>query len=84
MNEGSISDPDSVVYINEEAIGLKDGKISEEISLTPGPNIIKISATNRFKKISEITRTVVLKVENKKAAETNLLYQYKQIQALIK
>ncbi|MDP3057491.1 MAG: helix-turn-helix domain-containing protein [bacterium] len=82
--KGSVGDPDSVVYINGEAIGLKDGKILEEISLTPGSNIIKISATNRFKKISEITRTVVLKAENKKAAETNLLYQYKQTQALIK
>lgn len=74
--EGTIGDPDSVVYINGEAIGLKEGKISEEISLTPGSNIIKISAVNRFKKTSEVTRTVILKVDDKKTAETELLYKY--------
>lgn len=71
--ECTIGDPDSVVYINGEAIGLKNGKISEEISLTPGSNIIKVSAVNRFKKTSEITRTVILKVEDKKAVQTELL-----------
>lgn len=72
--EGSINDPDSAVYINGEAIGLKDGKIAEEISLTPGSNIIKISAINRFKKRSEITRTVILKVEEKKSSEVEIPY----------
>ena len=72
--EGSIGDLDSVVYINGEAIGLKDGKIAEEISLTPGSNIIKISAINRFKKTSEITRTVIMKVVDKKSVETGLIY----------
>lgn len=71
--EGSVGDSDSAVYINGEAIGLKDGKISEEISLTPGVNVIKISAVNRFKKSSEITRTVVLKEEEKKAVESNII-----------
>lgn len=75
--EGSIGDRDSVVYINGEPIGLKNGKIAEEISLTPGPNVIKISAINRFKKTSEIIRTVILKIEEKKADDTELLYQYK-------
>lgn len=73
--EGSIGDLDSAVYINGEAIGLKDGKIAEEISLTPGSNIIKITAVNRFKKTSEITRTVILKVAEKKTTEANLIYQ---------
>lgn len=72
--EGSIGDSDSVVYINGEAIGLKDGKIAEEINLTPGSNMIKISAVNRFKKRSEIARTVILKVEEKKAGEAGSPY----------
>lgn len=71
--EGSIGDQDSIVSINGEAIGLKNGKISEEIGLTPGPNTIKISAVNRFKKTSEIIRTVILKVEEKKAGEVKPL-----------
>lgn len=75
--EGSIGDLDSAVYINGETVGLKDGKIAEEINLTPGSNIIKISAVNRFKKTSEITRTVILKVVEKKSTETELLYKYK-------
>lgn len=75
--EGSIGDLDSIVYINGEAIGLKEGKIAEEISLTPGSNIIRITAVNRFKKSSEITRTVILKVADKKTAETALPYIYK-------
>lgn len=75
--EGSISDINSAVYINGEAISLKDGKISEEISLTPGPNIIKISAVNRFKKINEIIRTVILKAENVKSSKSNTLFLYK-------
>lgn len=74
--EGSIGDSDSAVYINGEAVGLKDGKISEEINLTPGSNIIKISAVNRFKKISEITRTVILKVVEKKSTEADSAYRY--------
>lgn len=73
--EGSIGDPDSIVYINGEIIGLKDGKIAEEINLTPGSNIIKITATNRFKKTSEVIRTVILRVEKKKATEEDLIYQ---------
>jgi hypothetical protein len=50
-------------------IGLKNGRISEEIGLTPGSNTIKITAVNRFKRTSEITRTVIFKVEEKKANE---------------
>jgi hypothetical protein len=72
--EGSIGDVDSVVYINGEVISLKNGKISEEISLTPGSNIIKILAVNRFKKSSEIIRTVILKVDDKKSNEASMYY----------
>lgn len=63
--EGSIGDKDSTVSINGEVISLKSGKISEEINLVPGSNTIKISAVNRFKRVSEITRIVILKVNDK-------------------
>ncbi len=64
--EGSVNDSGSTVYINGEVISLKDGKIAEEINLTPGSNIIKILAVNRFKKRSEVVRTVILKMEENK------------------
>lgn len=62
---GSVKDLDAAVFINGEAISLKSGKISEEISLTSGLNIIKISAINRFKKSTEVIRKVILKAAEK-------------------
>jgi cytoskeletal protein RodZ len=35
-----------------------DGRFSQEINLSPGLNTLKIEATNRFGKISEITRFI--------------------------
>lgn len=58
---GSLSDSDAVVSINGEVINLKDGKISELVNLTPGLNMIRISATNKFKKSNTIIKKVILK-----------------------
>lgn len=58
---GSLKNSDAVVSINGETINLKDGKISEFISLTPGLNMIRISATNKFKKSNTIIKKVILK-----------------------
>lgn len=60
---GTVSDPDAVVSVNGEAISLKEGRISEMINLNPGVNIIEISATNKFKRTSTVTRQVVLKTD---------------------
>ncbi len=58
---GSINDADAIVAINGEAVNLQDGKISELVNLTPGLNVIKISATNKFKKNSVVERQVIRK-----------------------
>ncbi len=68
--KGFVGDKDAVVLVNNEAISLKDGKISEEINLAPGLNIIKISATNRFKKSSEVIKKVVFKIKDGEINET--------------
>ena len=58
---GSLSDSDVTVSINGEIINLKDGKISEMVSLMPGLNMIRISATNKFKKSNTVIKKVILK-----------------------
>lgn len=58
---GTVKDFDAAVFINDQAISLKEGKISELINLNPGVNIIKISATNKFKRTREATRRIILK-----------------------
>jgi len=57
---GTVKDSDSAVSINGEAINLKDGKISELVNLNQGVNMIKISATNKFKRTREVTRRIIL------------------------
>lgn len=57
---GTVKDSDAAVSINNETINLKEGKISELINLNPGVNIIKISATNKFKRTREVTRRIIL------------------------
>lgn len=58
---GTINDTDAVVAINGEAVNLQNGRISELVNLTPGLNVIKISATNKFKKNSVVERQVIRK-----------------------
>lgn len=58
---GSVSDADAMVTINGEAVDLQNGKISELVNLTPGLNVIKISATNKFKKSNVVERQVMRK-----------------------
>ncbi len=60
---GSVNDADAAVTINGEAVSLQDGKISKVVKLSPGLNVIKISATNKFKKNSLIERQVIRKEE---------------------
>lgn len=58
---GSVGDVDAEVTINGEAVNLQSGKIFESVNLTPGLNVIKISATNKFKKSSIVERQVMRK-----------------------
>ena len=53
------SDRDAVVSINEELINLDNqGDFSEEISLSPGENILRIEAVSRRGKKSVIERKI--------------------------
>lgn len=58
---GTVKDPNAKVFINDSAVSLKDGKISEIVNLSPGLNIIKILAENKFNKSSLATRKIILK-----------------------
>lgn len=60
---GSINDADALVAINGETVNLQNGKISELVKLSPGLNVIKISAINKFKKNSISERQVIRKEE---------------------
>ncbi|MFH0863491.1 MAG: helix-turn-helix domain-containing protein [Candidatus Gottesmanbacteria bacterium] len=56
------TDPWAVLTINNQSVKLIDGKFDQEITVKPGINTINISATNKFGKKQETTRTV--RVEN--------------------
>lgn len=60
---GTVKDPDAAVSVNGEAINLRDGRIAELVNLNPGLNMIKISATNKFRKTSAVIKKVILRTE---------------------
>lgn len=58
---GLVDDSDTVVTINGEKINLQNGKIYETVRLNLGLNIVRISATNKFKKNSFTERQIIRK-----------------------
>lgn len=56
------TEPGSSVYLNNQMIVVDaQGEFRENLSLTPGSNLLTIRAVNKFDKISSVTRTIIYK-----------------------
>lgn len=56
------TDPRAILTINGQTIEQKEGNFNQEISVSPGIVVLKVEATNKFGKKTELRRTI--KVES--------------------